>query len=66
MVFDPRPLVSLWAQRKAKADARFREERQAILKSMLVFFLLLPFFPDGLVIIGFVIYWIWRLSSPRY
>lgn len=60
-MFDPRPLISWWAKRKAHKDPVFREERLAILKSMVVFFLLLPFFPDPLVILGFIAYWAFRL-----
>lgn len=58
MLFDYRPFLSWWADRKGKTDPNFRAGRMRVFVTTIVMLALFPFFPDWLVISGVVIYWL--------
>lgn len=58
MLFDPRPFLSWWADRKGKTDPNFRTGRIRVFLTIVVMLALLPLFPDWLVISGVAIYWL--------
>lgn len=65
MMFDLRPFLAWWADRKGRADPEFREGRKRVFISILCMLAALAVLPDWLAIGGFVAYWVIAvLRSP--
>lgn len=66
MLFDPRPFLAWWANRKSKTDPNFREGRKRVFLTIVFMLIGFAILPEWLVLTAVIGYWVCQYFKPTH